>query len=214
MASEPAHGSGQLSLIVTHLKLADMDDEHKHAIPAASIGDTDLDAVARHTPAAAKEIARLEDLMNRGEDTNDEFLLLCRLLFDVGSVGAAEVLLRRNLDYSEGDALYAELFGTEKQEEFYAAIQAFESQFNIQLSLTAKNDFLVATFHAEGGPPRSDDFELLSQPCEIKIGYIERDKIEADIVLLDPNREVFDADECLFMYFVKGVWEIADPMDA
>jgi hypothetical protein len=191
-----------------------MDDDHQYAIPAASIGDTDLDAVAQSNPAAAKEIARLEALMNRGEESKDDFLRLCQLLFDVGSVAAAEILLRRSLDYYEGEALYTRLFGTTKQDEFDCAIQAFESQFNLQLSLTEKNDFLVSTFHANGGPPRSDDFELLTHPCEIKIGYIEQDKIEADIVLLDPEREVFSADECLFMYFVNGVWEIADPLDA
>ncbi len=46
------------------------------------------------------------------------------------------------------------------------------------------------------------------------IGFFEKDKIEADIALLAPDREVFYADEVLFMYFVNGVWEIADPMDA
>ena len=191
-----------------------MDDDHEYAIPAAGIGDTDLDSVAQSNPVAAKEIARLEDLLNRGEETNEEFLRLCQLLFDVGSVAAAEILLRRNLDYYEGEALYATLFGTEKQDEFDAAIQAFELQFNVQLSLKERTNFLELTFHSDGGPPRSDDFSLLSRQCEIQIGYIEQDKIEADVVLHDPDREVFQADECLFMYFVNGVWEIADPLDA
>lgn len=197
-----------------HPDRAAMNDEDGYAIPAASIGDTDLDAVARVNPSAAVEIARLDDLMNRGKESKDEFLRLCQLLFDVGSIAAAEILLRRNLDYYEGKALYTQLFGTEKQEEFDTAIEAFGSQFGIRLSLTENNDFLVSTFRSDGAPPRSDDFELLSQPCEIKIGYIEQDKIEADIVLFDPDRDEFHADECLFLYFVNGVWEIADPMDA
>ena len=82
------------------------------------------------------------------------------------------------------------------------------------MSQTENNEFLISTFHSDGGPPRSGNFELLSQPCEIKIGYIEQDKIEADVVLHAPNREVFDADECRFMYFLDGVWELADPMNA
>ena len=45
-----------------------MDDKDEYAIPAASIGHTDLDAVADTNPVAAKEISRLEDLVNRGED--------------------------------------------------------------------------------------------------------------------------------------------------
>src|SRR5262245_58399644 len=115
-----------------------MDHDDRFAIPAANIGDTDLVALAQTNPAAAKEIARLEGLMNRGEETNEEFLHLCRLLFDVGSVAASEILLRRNLDYYEGHALYVRLHGTAKQEEFAAAIEAFKSQFDVDLVLVAE----------------------------------------------------------------------------
>jgi hypothetical protein len=191
-----------------------MDDEDRHAIPAANIGDTDLVALAQTNPAAAKEIARLEDLMNRGEETKEEFLQLCQLLFDVGSVEASEYLLRRNLGYYEGRALYVRLFGTARQEEFDAAIEAFKSQFGVDLVLIAKKDFLVSTFRSDGGSPRFDAFALLSRPCEIKFGYIEQDKIEADVTLLDPGREVFDADECMLLFFLNGVWELADRLDA
>jgi hypothetical protein len=189
-------------------------EEHEHAIPAANIGDTHLIALARTNPDAAKEIARLEALMNRGEETDDDFLRLCQLLFDVGSVAAAELLLRRNLDYYQGEALYARLFGTAKQEEFDAAIEAFTLQFSLDVVLVAQREFLVAVFHTHGGPPRSGAFALLSKPCEIRFGYIEPEKVEADIVLLDPGRTVFDAEECLLLFFVNGVWEIADPLGA
>jgi hypothetical protein len=82
------------------------------------------------------------------------------------------------------------------------------------LTLAERDNFLVSTFHSNGGPPRSDDYQLLAQPCEIKVGFVEQDKIEADVVVLEPDRDVFDAGEYLFMYFLNGVWEIADPMDA
>jgi hypothetical protein len=186
-----------------------VDDDHKYAIPAASIGNTDLVSLARTNPDAAREIERLAGLMNRGEETKQEFRHLCQLLFDVGSVSAAEILLRRNADHYEGRALYAQLFGTAKQDEFESAIEAFKSQFNLELMLAAKNDFLVSTFHTDGGPPRSDAFALLSGPCEIKIGYIEENKVEANVTLLDPARDVFDADENMLLFFVQGVWEIA-----
>jgi hypothetical protein len=132
----------------------------------------------------------------------------------VGSVAASEYLLRRNLDYYEGHALYVRLFGTGRQEDFDAAIEAFKSQFGVELVLIAEKDFLVSTYRSDGGPPRSDAFALLSRPCEIKFGSIEQDKIEADVTLLDPGREVFDAAECMLLFFVNGVWELADPMDA
>src|SRR5262249_5604120 len=166
---------------------ADMDDEDAGAIPAATIGDTDLVALAQTNPAAAKEIARLEDLMNRGEETKEEFLQLCQLLFDVGSVEASEYLLRRNLDYYEGRALYVRLFGTARQEEFDVAIEAFKSQFDVDLVLIAERDFLVSTFRSHGSPSRSDAFALLSRPCEIKFSYIEQDTIEADVTLYAPG---------------------------
>ncbi len=191
-----------------------MNNEDGHSIPAANIGDTDLVALAQTNPLAATEIARLEDLMNRGEETKEEFRQLCHLLFDVGSVAASEYLLRRNLDYYEGGPLYLQLFGTARQEEFDAAIEAFKSQFDLELALVSEKAFLVSTFRADGGPPRSDAFELLSRPCDIKFGYIEQGKIEADVTLLDPEREAFDADECMLLFFMNGVWELADAMDA
>jgi hypothetical protein len=191
-----------------------MDNEYEYIIPAASIGDIDLSTLAQTNPVAAKEIARLEDLMNRGEETKQEFRRLCRLLFDVGAVAESEYLLRRNVGYYEGESLYDQLFGRAKLDEFEAAIAAFKSQFDLELALIEVNDFLISTFLSEGGPPRSDPFALLSRPCEIKIGYIKQDRIEADLSLLDPGREFFEADECIFMFFVNGIWEIADTMDA
>lgn len=189
-----------------------MDDDDASAIPAANIGDTELTALAQSDPAVAEEIARLEDLMNRGEETKQEFLQLCELLFAVGSTAASEYLLRRNLNYYEGHALYVRLFGTARQEEYEAAIEAFKVQFDLKLVLFAENDFLVSTFRSGGGPARSDVFALFSRPCEIKFGYIEQEKIEADVVLLEPGRESFDVDECMLLFFVNGVWELSNPM--
>lgn len=191
-----------------------MDHDDRYAIPAANIGDTNLLALAQTNPVAANEIARLDDLMSRGEETKQEFLKLCQLLFDVGSVAASEILLRRNLDYYEGHTLYARLFGTAKPEEFQTAIDAFKSQFDVDLVLHAEKDFLVSVFHTNGGPPWFDDFALLSRPCEIKFGYIEQDKVEAYVTLLDPGREVFDADEFMLLSFLSGVWELADSTGA
>jgi len=189
-------------------------NEGKHMIPGANIGDTDLAAIARTNPTAAAEIARLEKRMRCGEETKEEFLRLCQLLFAVGSVEASEHLLRRGLNGYEGHRLYSRLFGTAKQEEFAAAIEAFKSQFDLDLALIAEEDFLVSRFHSAGGLKRSDAFSLLSRPCEITFGYIEQDRIEANVLLLDLEREVFNADEGMLLFFVNGVWELADPMES
>lgn len=190
-----------------------MGGDDGHEIPAAGIGDTDLAALSRTNPVAAKEIARLRDLMDLGEESKAEFLQLCQLLFDVGSVSASEYLLRRNLEYYDDRALYIRLFGTARQDEFDAAIESFKSQFDLVLVLERENDFLVTTFRTDGGPPRSDTFELLSRPCEIKFGYIQQDTIQADVTLLDPGREVFYAGEWFILFFVNGVWELADSLE-
>lgn len=189
-----------------------MNDRMDHRIPAANIGETDLVALAETDPEAAREIARLVNLMNRGEESDDECLRLCRLLFDAGSARASEHLLRRNLSFYHGHVLYIELFGTAKQDEFDAAIEAFKSQFEVELILEAENDFLVLTFHTAGSPQRSDAFTLLSSPCTVQFGYIEQDTIQAHVLLYDPDRMVRKADECLLLFFTAGVWEVVNPI--
>jgi hypothetical protein len=185
-----------------------MDHEPDHRIPAANIGDLDLAVLAKTNPGAAEEIARLEDLMHNGLESKEQFRRLCQLLYEVGATDDAEYLLRRNLEFYEGRPLYFQLFGTVKQEEYDRSIEAFQQQFGLTLRLHRSNDFLVSIFHTNGGPPRSAVFALLSQPCEIKIGYIEKDRIEADVVLHDPGRDVFNADENMLLFFVNGVWEL------
>jgi hypothetical protein len=193
--------------------MAIMVEEDGHEIPAANIGDTDLVALAQTNPGAAEEIKRLVALMDRGEESKEEFLQLCQLLFDVGSVAASEHLLRRNLDFYEGHALYVQLFGTTRQDEFDTAIEAFKRQFKLEMVHLVVREFLVWTFRSDGGTPRSDAFALLSRPCEITFSYAEQDKIEADVTLLGPWQEVFGPDEWMQLFFVSGAWKLVDPMD-
>ena len=182
-------------------------------MPAAHIANVDLDAIADR--AAAQELARLGDLLGRGEETPEEFCRLCQLLHDVGETTKSEHLLRRNLDDDDrSHDLYFKLFGNDKPEQFEAAIESFKSQFNISLTFIEENDFLDLTFHSDNGPPRSDDYSLLTRQCAVRFGYIEQDKIECDITLLELGRTVFHADECLLLFFVNGVWEIAASLDA
>jgi len=131
--------------LVMHPEDTAMKDEDvkADAIPAANIGDTDL-SPSPTQPAAAKEIARLEIFMNRGEETKEEFLAPLQLLFDVGSVAASEYLLRRNLDCYKGYALYVGCSARQTRE-FHAPIERSSANSTWSWSRGGQ-DFLVSRF--------------------------------------------------------------------
>jgi hypothetical protein len=176
-----------------------MDDGY--AIPAATVRDVDLSGV---DPALAAEIRRLGDLMERGEETPEQFSELVRLVLGAGHSTKAEYLLRRNLEgVANGPALYRDLFGTEKPDEFATAIEAFGEQFGVELELVENRDFLDQVYHTRAGSPRWDVFRLLGKPCEVRFDYGDPDAVAADVSSLSD-------DEYLLMQWVDGVWEPAN----
>jgi hypothetical protein len=142
--------------------LCEVSDEH--AIPAAHIG-VDLDDVRKRYPAEADEIARLDALMQRGDETEDQFLTLVELLVRVGAVRDAEYLLRRNIPDGKVD-VYTRLFGTAVPDAFARAIEAWSKQFDVELTHVRTKDFLEEVYIAQTG--------------EITFDHAERDAIMAD----------------------------------
>ncbi len=183
-----------------------MEHEEEYKIPAASIGDIDLDAIAKSNLDMAKEIARIDELMNQGKESKEEFLDLCRLLFEAGSVEDSEYLLRRNLEYYNGESLYAKLFGTKKHDEYSDAIAMLESQFETKLALVEETDYLISKFHSNGSSLKDDRFHMLSYPCEIIIEYAKKDIIEADIGYREPFQETCDPQDYLLLSFINETW--------
>src|SRR5690242_19240359 len=109
-------------------------------IPAATIQDVDLSAA---DPELATEILRLGHLMERGEETPEQFAQLVRLLVQAGQTSKAEYLLRRNLEgVADGLALYREMFGTARPDEFAAAVEGFGAQFGVGLEFLSSRGFL------------------------------------------------------------------------
>jgi hypothetical protein len=173
-------------------------------IPAAHVRDVDLAAVAAIDPDAAAEIARLGQLMELGEETEEEFFRLVKLLHRVGWTKKAEYLLRRNLEVGEeGWALYFEMFGTDKQDEFTAAIAAFVDQFSVELVPIENQGFLDSAYRTESQQARFDEFRLLNDPCEVRFSYASEDAPEADVSSLE-------TDDYLILRWVNGVWEIEE----
>jgi hypothetical protein len=125
-------------------------DEDDYEIPAASIDGVNVEQISKTHPEKAKEIARIGELLNRGEETEDDLLQLGRLLYEVGKAKESEYLLRRNT-CEENDAvhqLYLQLHGTTAEEYFMQSINSFTSQFGVELSQKQRRDFLCHTYQS------------------------------------------------------------------
>lgn len=176
-------------------------EDDPSAIPAATVEDVDLSDVL---PGTAAEIQRLGQLLARGDETPEQFAQLVRLLHQAGFRAKSEYLLRRNMEtVVDGAALYRELYGTEKPDEFTAAIEAFAEQFSLDLELVEERDFLDRLYRTTPRAARSDEFRLLSEPCEVCFDYASEDAVEADVSSLRN-------DEYMILRWINGVWEAAD----
>lgn len=171
------------------------------AIPAATVQDVDLSAT---DAILADEIRRLGDLMEYGNETPEEFARLIRLLVEAGKIPKAEHLLRRNVEVAAGElSLYRELFGTAKPDEFAAAVQSFAEQFGGGLEFIGSRGFLDGLYRMRPGPPRTDAFALLGEPCEVRFDFADPEFVAADVCS--------DSDErYLLLRWVGGVWELAE----
>lgn len=172
-----------------------MDDEcnipDEAKIPAATIADMDLSDIAKQAPEVAAEITRLGDLLHRGEETPEEFRLLCQILFEQGKVSKAEYLLRRNLE--EGDenhALYLRLFGRVKEQEFSRAIQDFQTAFKANLHHKESYSFLHSVYELEPFSLEEAPFPVFAEACEVGFYYSEQDAVTAEVDGLESDRYV------------------------
>jgi hypothetical protein len=104
---------------------------------------------------------------------------------------------------ADGSALYRELYGTAKPDEFAAAIQASAEQFSIALELVKERDFLDRLYRATPRWARFDDLRLLSEPCEVRFDYACEDAVEAEVSSLV-------GEEYLILRWINGVWEAAE----
>ncbi len=171
------------------------------AIPAATVQDVDLSGVP---PVTASEIQRLGQLMERGEETPEQMAQLVRLLHEAGFCAKSEYLLRRNMEtVADGSALYRELYGTEKPDEFAAAIDAFAEQFSLDLRFVEERDFLDRLYRTTPQSSRVDEFRLLSEPCDVRFDYASEDAVEADV----SSRQ---DDGYTILRWINGVWEMAN----
>ncbi len=162
-------------------------DDYDFTVPAATVEDLDFSFV---DPTVAAEIRRLGQLMNDGEETEEEFVRLIRMVHEAGFTVKGESLLRVNMmGVPDGRAMYLELYGTEKPDAYSTAIAAFQSQFELTLSFVKETDFLIHEYECV---PHGDCLvrpELLSEPCILMFCYGDEDIVEAHVnVSSDINR--------------------------
>lgn len=178
-------------------------DEAK--IPAANIYDIDLSDVSEQAPEVASEIIRLGELLRLGDETPEEFRLLCQLLFDYGKVSEAEHLLRANLE--EGDenhALYLRLFGKAKEEEFLRAIEDFQTAFNTKIHHKESFGFLHTVYELDPLPVEEAPFPLFAEEsCEVLFDYNEKDAITAHV-------ENIELGGYVILQWIGGKWSVTE----
>ena len=166
-----------------------------YEIPGASINRVDLDRANEIHPEAAQEIARLGELLNNGEETEDDLLQLGRLLFEVGEIKESEYLLRRNIGEENDDAhqLYLALHGRAGEQRFMQCVSLFASQFGVELSEERRAAYLCHMYQATPKDvPREVDAtlrEMLSGPCEVDFSYADVDEITANVTSTAIDRE-------------------------
>jgi hypothetical protein len=169
-----------------------------YSIPAATVQDVDLSGA---NPVLATQVRELGALMERGEETPEQFAQLIRLLVQIGHGSKAEYLLRRNLETVEdGLNLYKTLFGTSKADEFAAAVKAFEVQFGIGLEFVCSRGFLDTQYRTGPGLAKTDTFELLKEPCEVWFDFADPDVVAADVLSTS-------SEEYMLLRWVGGVWK-------
>ncbi len=184
---------------------------HDHAIPAAGISAVDLVTVRARFPAEADEIAGLAARLAAGTETPAEFLRLCELLHVVGEARESEYLLRRNLDFYGGEALYARLHGDRAHAELARAIACFGGQAEVELgAIEDEEDSLDRTYACR---PR---WEPLPHPafggrCLVRFDYAHRDFVEAALWADSPDEH--GRTPGLDYRFVDGRWQAHDGDD-
>ena len=184
---------------------------HEHAITAAGIHEVDLDAIRARFPAEADEIASLGARLDAGQETPAEFLRLCELLHQVGETREGEYLLRRNMDFYGGEALYARLYGDRAARELARAIACFGEQVEVDLGEVRQQDDPLDVTHV--CRPRWEPLphEAFGGPCLVRFDFADRDHVEA-VLWAEPEDEDGFSPGIDFR-FVDGQWQERDDDD-
>ena len=191
----------------------------EHGIPGASIGSVDLEQVAKTDPTAAAEIARINNLMQQGKESKEEFLTLVQLMYRAGYHQDAEYLLRCNVDSAEDEALYRMLFGSKMPDEFDRAILALAAEFSLVFHLRAKEtDFLHAAYESVSSDQTTPRYNVLHGACVIRFAYNRQNYVIAEVMTAEAEQEgtidEYDLTKGIYLRWQQNEWHLIDWRDS
>ena len=181
-----------------------------YRIPAASIEGIDLKVIEPVSPSDAMEIARIEDLLDRGKEQRSDLIRLAELLSAHGESKLSEELLRCNILDAGDDChqAYRRLHGFGADKEFEESVSAFALQFGVGLTYIREVHFLKVEF--ESSPFRiPSDIDpaigtFLLTPCVIQFQFSPDGSI-ADIY---SKAEDFSGPDYLLLQFKDRLWNV------
>lgn len=166
-------------------------------------------AIAALDSAAAAEYARVTALIYRDEDEMwADLIQLVKLLHRVGCTREADSLLRANLLVREsGRAIYVELFGTAKQDEFSTVIDAFAAQFFAELEPAGSHGLFYRWYLTKPQHNCLRQYRLRDEPCSVVFNYDGNSAAGDDYFQAEIQSLKLD-DQLIFLRWIKGSWEI------
>jgi hypothetical protein len=175
-------------------------------IRGAFISDAELAAIDAYSSTVAREIRTLLAVLGPEGGSADDFVRLCKLLYQSGDSERAEALLRAN---SNGNDLcheaYRELFGTDAEVLFSVAVRTLEQELQVQLKRKRVVQFLVVEYECSDVPKLSFSQTSLSfssaRSYGVTVSYTGLNTVVADLYETDDL-----AANAIPLQFVNGNW--------
>lgn len=164
-------------------------------ISAGSLSGVRIERIRIRSPETAEELMHLGSLMDRGIDSDSDFLRVCQLLLDSDEREKAKTLLLANCE--EGDPAHR-LFDREFpqcEREFAKSVTAYSAQFHCSLRKIRRARHLSWVYSCsmatplESGPATENGNDR--GRSEVQITYESDGGIVADVYPLnDPSKSV------------------------
>lgn len=175
-------------------------------IPAASLAGIDLNRIRDQYGSVADELMHIDTLMSSGNDSDQDFLRLIKLLLQIGERSKAKALLVANCKHGEPLEDLLRLEFPEVIHSYEKSIDAFAQQYRCLLKIVHVFGLLsnVYSCDAQAMQPDEQIAEILSHPAgsQVSINYGPEGFIYADLC------EMSDSGKALPFRFDEQNWYV------